>query len=74
MSPELIGTLSVGAALAGILGSMLTALRRDVNGLTERVARIEGVIEGVLERAAAGADRRRRRPERRLTSAVHHRK
>ena len=48
MSPELIGTLSVGAALAGILGSMLTALRRDVNGLTERVARIEGVIEGVL--------------------------
>ena len=48
MSPELIGILSVGVALGGVLGSMLMTLRRDVNGLTERVGRIEGVIEGVL--------------------------
>lgn len=48
MSPELIGILSVGVALGGILGSMIMAIRRDVNGLTARVARIEGVIEGVL--------------------------
>ena len=48
MSPELIGILSVGVALGGILGSMIMALWRDVNGLTERVARIEGMIEGVL--------------------------
>lgn len=48
MSPELMGILSVGVALGGVLGSMIMAIRRDVNGLTERVARIEGVIEGVL--------------------------
>ncbi len=50
MSPELIGILSVGVALGGILSSMILAIRRDVIGLTERVARIEGVIEGVLTR------------------------
>ena len=48
MSPELIGILSVGIALGGILGTMIMALWRDVSGLTVRVARIEGVIEGVL--------------------------
>ena len=48
MSPELIGTLSVGVALGVILGSLIMALRRDVIILTERVARIEGAIEGVL--------------------------
>ena len=48
MSPELIGMLSVGVALSGLLGGMLMAIRRDVIGLTERVARIVGVIEGVL--------------------------
>ncbi len=48
MSPELIGILSVGVALGGILGTMIMALWRDVTALTERVARIEGVIEGVL--------------------------
>jgi len=48
MSPELIGILSVGVALGGILNSMVMVLRRDVNGPTVRVARIEGVIEGVL--------------------------
>ncbi len=48
MSPELIGTLSVGVALSGILGSMIMGIRGDLNGLTDRVARIEGVIEGVL--------------------------
>ena len=48
MSPELIGILSVGVALGGILGAMIMALWRDVISLTERVARIEGVIEGVL--------------------------
>lgn len=48
MSPELIGMLSVGVALSSLLGSMLMAIRRDVIRLTERVARIEGVIEGVL--------------------------
>ena len=48
MSPELIGILSVGVALGGILGSMIMAIRGDVHGLTVRVGRIEGVIEGVL--------------------------
>lgn len=48
MSPELIGILNIGVALGVILGSLIMALRRDVISLTERVARIEGVIEGVL--------------------------
>ncbi|MDE2868247.1 MAG: hypothetical protein OXR64_03735 [Chloroflexota bacterium] len=48
MSPELIGILNIGVALGVILGSLIMALRRDVISLTERVARIEGAIEGVL--------------------------
>ena len=50
MSPELIGILGVGVALGGVLGTMIMAIRRDVNVLTVRVARIEGVIGGVLSR------------------------
>ncbi|MCY3959722.1 MAG: hypothetical protein OXG65_15735 [Chloroflexi bacterium] len=48
MSPELIGILTVGVALGGILGSMIMAIRRDVIGLIERLARIDSAIEGVL--------------------------
>ena len=48
MSPELVGTLSVGVVLCVTHGSMIAALRREVHDLTERVARIEGVIKGVV--------------------------
>ncbi|MDE0102131.1 MAG: hypothetical protein OXN89_07115 [Bryobacterales bacterium] len=67
MSAELIGTLSVGSALAGLVlamgGLMLTlqcrterrldafegelhGLRGDLRALGERVARLEGLIQG----------------------------
>lgn len=57
MSAELIGILSVGAALlVGLGGLILTiggwlrgdirALRTELQGLGERVARLEGLIEG----------------------------
>lgn len=58
MSPELIGILAVGAALAGVtvaswrdiradmhkLDERLSSLERAVATLGERVARIEGVL------------------------------
>ena len=60
MSPELIGILSVGAALGGLgltLGGLMLTLQSrtdkrldrfgvDLRRLTERVARLEGLIEG----------------------------
>ena len=60
MSPELIGILSVGAALAGLVLAMQSrtdkrfdALRAELRRLAERVgalergqARLEGLLEG----------------------------
>ena len=60
MSPELIGILSVGAALAALvmtmqarsdkrldgLGLRLDSFERELRRLSERVARLEGLIEG----------------------------
>lgn len=55
MSPELIGILGVGAAVIAVVFAVWRDVRTDVrhltsrvDHLTERVARIEGVIEGVL--------------------------
>ena len=68
MSPELIGILSVGAALlVGLGGLILTtggwlrgdlrALRGETQALGERVARLEGLIEGAgLFRPAAATE------------------
>ncbi len=66
MTPELIGILSVGAALAVGLGGLTLALWRDLGRRIERVedrvadldrrlARVEGVIEGLAY--ANGRDR-----------------
>ena len=60
VSPELIGILSVGAALAALvltlqaradkrldgLGLRLEGFERELRRLSERVARLEGLIEG----------------------------
>ena len=65
MSAELIGILSVGAALAGLVlalqsrtdkrldafGSELRVLGERVGGLEQRVARLEGLIEGLFRPA-----------------------
>ncbi len=61
MSPELIGTLAVGGALAGLIWQMvraldvrlsakIDALARDHQDLRERVARIEVWLEVLLGR------------------------
>ena len=55
MSPELIGTLAVGAVIIAVVVAVWRDVRTDVrhlttrvDNLTERVAKIEGVIKGVL--------------------------
>ncbi len=57
MSPESITAITVGIALAGLIAGFWRDVRRDmqkladgVNSLTERMARVEGVIEGVIGR------------------------
>lgn len=59
MSPELIAVLAVGVALAGMIvaGQRATAaqiaeLRRDVGDRRERVARLEGLLEGLRDAVA----------------------
>ena len=58
ISAELIGILSVGVALGGLMLKMQGETRRDIRQLGERVARIEGLIErvarieGLIEGAA----------------------
>lgn len=50
-TPELIGIITVGVALAalilGYLGPSLRELRRDIGDLRERIARIEGMLEWI---------------------------
>ena len=64
MTPELIGILAVGATIIGLLvtfrrdaraemaevRSDLANLRKDLQALTERVSRLEGIIEGLFAR------------------------
>ena len=71
MTPGLIGILAVGAAVIGLMltfrrdaradlaevRSDLADLRNDVQALTERMSRLEGVIEGFFART--GSTRRR---------------
>lgn len=63
MSGELIAILSVGAAIAGVVLASFkslrsemakqreetSALREDIRSLSERMARLEGELEGWLE-------------------------
>jgi len=59
MSVELIGIISVGVALAGLIlaskreiNLRLVALEQGQADLRERMARLEGILEGlVLERS-----------------------
>ena len=49
LSPEVWAVLGVGVALAGLIlrmGQRLDGLARDVSDLRERMARLEGLIEG----------------------------
>lgn len=66
MSVELIGIISVGVALAGVgvaLAGLILASKRDISvrlismeqgqaDLRERMARLEGILEGLALRGA----------------------
>ena len=70
MSVELIGIISVGVALAGVsvaLAGLILASKRDINvrltaleqgqaDLRERMARLEGILEGLVLRLAERTD------------------
>lgn len=70
MSVELIGIISVGVALAGVsvaLAGLISASKRDINlrlvalekgqaDLRERMARLEGILEGLVLRLAERAE------------------
>ena len=56
MTPELIGVLSVGVALAALIVAGLAAmradlreLRRDLTELARQQARTEGLLEGMRD-------------------------
>ena len=49
MSPELIAIITAAIAIIGFLWS----LHRDVAGLRERMARLEGLLEGFTRRESA---------------------
>lgn len=46
MSPELISILGVGVALAAFLWSVQKSVHSDIADLRERMARLEGLLEG----------------------------
>ena len=57
MTPELIAILAVGVALAGLVRAMhrdlsgrLSRVEGEIGDLRERMARLEGVIEGFTGR------------------------
>ncbi|MCY3555523.1 MAG: hypothetical protein OXH56_09400 [Gemmatimonadetes bacterium] len=70
MSVELIGIVSVGVALAGVsvaLAGLILASKREINlrlvaleqgqaDLRERMARLEGILEGLALRLAERTD------------------
>ena len=65
MTPESYTIIAVGIALAGLIlnGQRLIAelrkdlkvLRRDLNALGERIARLEGFMEGIRDAIAGKA-------------------
>ena len=53
MSAELIAILAVGVTIGGLLFSNNRKLRRDIADLRERMARLEGLFEGFIQRVEA---------------------
>ena len=50
-----VALFSVGAALLGLVWRMFDSLRRDIYAISERLARIEGWIEGRFRESTQGA-------------------
>ena len=62
MSPELIGILGVGVTLGALVATQSRAIRaelreagRERSDLRERLARLEGLLEGLLRRRDTAA-------------------
>ena len=53
MSPELIAVIGAAIAFAATILPGQHAIRRDVAGLRERMARLEGLFEGFTRRGSA---------------------
>ena len=53
MSPDTIALVGAGAVLAGSIVPSLREFRRDVAGLRERMARLEGSFGGFTRRESA---------------------
>ena len=60
MSPELIAIIAVGVAIAGLVLAGQRSLRQDIAGLRqdvvqlrERMAHLEGLLEGLREAIGA---------------------
>ena len=49
MSPELIGILSVGVALASLILPGQYRMQKDISELRERMAKLEGLFEGFIQ-------------------------
>ena len=52
MTPEIYTIIAVGIALAGLILNgqrTVTELRRGLNTLSERVARLKGLMEGIRD-------------------------
>lgn len=70
MSPEVIAILAVGVALAGIalngqrtfdkkfetVQTEIAGLRQEIGNLRERMARLEGLLEGLREAITGNRD------------------
>ena len=52
MTPELIGIITVGVALAGLLIGLVAWLRTDIRELGQRVGNLETGLADVRERLA----------------------
>lgn len=49
MSPEMYSIIGVGLALAGLVVPKMNAMGKDITDLRERMAHLEGLLEGLRE-------------------------
>jgi hypothetical protein len=49
MSPEMYSIIGVGLALAGLIVPKMNAMGKDITDLRERMAHLEGLLEGLRE-------------------------
>ena len=50
MTPEMLTIIGTGVALAVLIVPSLRSMQRDIAGLRERMARLEGLFEGFTGR------------------------